>query len=282
VKFLQTNTNATVLATPQILTLDNTEATFESSEKVPFLQQTVSNGVISNTTAKEDVAISLKLKPAINKMSNFVKLDIEAKLQDFSNRKLPDALAAQAIATTSRIAKTSVVVGDGDTVVLGGLIRDVSSDTTSKVPVLGDIPVLGWLFKSKSTSAQKSNLLIFITPKIVRQYEAVRGILDRKLKERDDFLERSVGGVDIGKDFRDKIIRSLPDVKKIQNDKPQTNFTIDNSPDGSMQQTDDTALPPPSSSSPSTDTTQAPAPVPGSDLPPPPAGDMSPPGFNGG
>jgi general secretion pathway protein D len=282
VKFLQTNTNATVLATPQILTLDNTEATFESSEKVPFLQQTVSNGVISNTTAKEDVAISLKLKPAINKMSNFVKLDIEAKLQDFSNRKLPDALAAQAIATTSRIAKTSVVVGDGDTVVLGGLIRDVSSDTTSKVPVLGDIPVLGWLFKSKSTNSTKSNLLIFITPKIVRQYEGVRKILDRKLKERDDFLERSVGGVDIGKDFRDKIIRSLPDVKKLQNDRPQTNFTIDNTADGSMQQTDN-ALSPPISSPPSIDTSEAPAPVPGSDLPPPPAGDMPPPAdFNGG
>jgi general secretion pathway protein D len=287
IKFLQTNTNATVLATPQILTLDNTEATFESSEKVPFLQQTVSNGVISNTTAKEDVAISLKLKPAINKLSNFVKLEIEAKLQDFSNRKLPDALAAQAIATTSRFAKTSVVVGDGDTVVLGGLVRDVASDTTSKVPILGDIPVLGWLFKAKSTNSTKSNLLIFITPKIVRQYEAVRGILDRKLKERDDFLEKAVGGVDIGKDFRDKIIRSLPDVNKLQTDKPQTNFTIDSSTDGSMQQLEESgnsgAANPRSSSGPDTSLAPSgPAPVPASDLPPPPGMDGMPPAFNGG
>jgi general secretion pathway protein D len=232
IKFLQTNTNASVLATPQILTLDNTEATFESAEKIPVLSQTVSNGTVSTGTTKEDVSISLKIKPAINKMSNFVKLDIEAKLQDFSNRKLPDALANQAVAINSRTAKTSVVCADGDTIVLGGLVRDVANDTVAKIPVLGDIPVLGWLFRSKDTNSTKSNLLIFITPKIIRQYEAVRGILDRKLKERDDFLERAVGGVDIGKDFRDKMIRSLPDIAKLKTEKPQTNFTIDNSTDG--------------------------------------------------
>jgi hypothetical protein len=238
VKFLQTNTNASVLATPQILTLDNTEAVFESAEKIPVLTQTVSNGTVQTGSTKEDVSISLKIKPAINKLSNFVKMDIEAKLQDFSNRKLPDALAAQAIAVNSRTAKTSVVCADGDTIVLGGLVRDVANDTVSKIPVLGDIPVLGWLFRSKQNESTKSNLLIFITPKIIRQYEAVRGILDRKLKERDDFLERAVGGVDIGKDFRDKIIRSLPDIAKIKNDKPATNFTIDSSTDGMQYDND--------------------------------------------
>ncbi len=233
VSFLQTNTNATVLATPQILTLDNTEATFESAEKVPVPTTTVNGtGQATSGTTKEDVAISIKLKPAINKMSNFVKLDIEAKLQDFSDRVLPAAVANQAQAILSRTAKTSVVVADGDTVVLGGLIRDTASESTTKIPVLGDIPVLGWLFKSKKNTSQKSNLLIFITPKIIRQYEAIRGVLDRKLKERDDFLERAVGGVDIGKEFRDKIIRSLPDLAKVRNEKPATNFTIDNTTDG--------------------------------------------------
>jgi general secretion pathway protein D len=231
VKFLQTNTNASVLATPQILTLDNTEATFESTEKVPVVSQTISNGTVSAGagTTTQDASISLKIKPAINKMSNFVKLDIEAKLQDFSNRKLPDAAG---FAVNSRIAKTSVVCADGDTIVLGGLVRDLANDSVAKIPVLGDIPVLGWLFRAKQSEATKSNLLIFITPKIIRQYEAIRGILDRKLKERDDFLERAVGGVDLGKDFRDKIIRSLPDLAKVKNDKPQTNFTIDNNTDG--------------------------------------------------
>ena len=284
VKFLQTNTNASVLATPQILTLDNTEATFESAEKIPVLTQTVSQGQVSTGTTREDVSILLKIKPAINKMSNFVKLDIEAKLQDFSNRKLPDALANQAIAINSRSAKTSVVCADGDTIVLGGLVRDVANDTVSKIPVLGDIPVLGWLFRSKSSESTKSNLLIFITPKIIRQYEAVRGILDRKLKERDDFLERAVGGVDIGKDLRDKIIRSLPDIAKVKNEKPQTNFTIDNSADGmqyegnsSNRGSDNTSSAAPAPVPPVDPSNAVPAPMPGGDFGLPPA-----PSYDGG
>ncbi len=288
IKFLQTNTNATVLATPQIMTLDNVEATFESAEKVPVLTQSVSQGTVSTGTTKEDVAISIKLKPAINKLSNFVKLEIEAKLQDFSGRELPRALADQALATISRTAKTQVVVADGDTVVMGGLVRDTAKETQRKVPVLGDIPVLGWLFKSKTSQSSKSNMLIFITPKIIRQYEAVRGILDRKLKERDDFLERSVGGVDLGKDFRDKIIRSLPDINKVKNAKPQTNFTIDNSPDGSMQ-FDETGggsssggYPPaeaPVNTTLAPGAPAGPAPVPGADgsFAPPEGGDYMPP-----
>lgn len=291
VKFLQTNTNATVLATPQILTLDNTEANFESAQKIPVLSQTVSNGTVSTGTTKEDVSISLKIKPAINKLSNFVKMDIEAKLQDISNQKLPDALANQAVAINSRTAKTSVVVADGDTVVLGGLVRDVANDTVAKIPVLGDIPVLGWLFRSKDSESTKSNLLIFITPKIIRQYEKVRGILDQKLKERDDFLERAVGGVDIGKDFRDKIIRSLPDVKKVVNEKPQTNFTIDNGTDQMNydQGPNAGALNRPSSSYDSAaapaQAAPAPAPVPADPnmaVPPPPAPEYVPPTFDGG
>lgn len=288
VKFLQTNTNATVLATPQIMTLDNVEATFESAEKVPVLTQTVSNGTVSTGTTKEDVAIKIKLKPAINKLSNFVKLEIEAQLQDFSGRSLPKALEDQALATISRTAKTQVVVADGDTIVMGGLVRDSAKESVRKVPILGDIPVLGWLFKSKSNESAKSNMLIFITPKIVRQYEAVRGILDRKLKERDDFLERSLGGVDLGKDLRDKIVRSLPDMNKIKNEKPQTNFTIDNSPDGNMMMNDPANSGASSSSGPGskTDTSKGPAPVPApaGDNPFAPANDAPPPpaGFEGG
>lgn len=291
VKFLQTNTNATILATPQILTLDNTEATFESGEKVPVPSAVTSaTGVTTGGTTKEDVLISIKLKPAISKLSNFVKLDVEAKLQDFSQRKLPAAVADQAQAILTRTAKTSVVVADGDTIVLGGLVRDVNQETTAKVPFLGDIPVLGWLFKSRTTSAQKSNMLIFITPKIIRQYEAIRTVLDRKLKERDDFLEKAVGGVDMGKDFRDKIIRSLPDINKIKNNKPQTNFTIESGPDATMMMEENSGNRAGSSvqspNAPTNGTTpefpNAPPAnfanpyVPGADLPPPPSG------YNGG
>src|SRR4029077_4638086 len=108
--------------------------------------------------------------------------------------------------TLDRTAQTTVIVGDADTVVLGGLIRDNSNETTNKVPILGDIPLLGWLFKSKSTQSLKSNLLIFMTPHIIRQYEKVRAILDKKLRERDDFLEGYNGGEDPYRQQRDNVI----------------------------------------------------------------------------
>ncbi len=226
---MQTNSNATVLATPQILTLDNTEALFDSVEKIPTIQTTLTNGIQQATPgAKEDVGISIKLKPSINKMSNFVRLEIEAKLQDFSGRELPGALGQGGLATTSRQAKTTITVADGDTVVMGGLTRDKQTKTVSKIPLLGDIPVLGWLFRATKDESDKINLLLFITPKIIRQYEKIRTVLDQKLKERDDFIETSVGGNDTNRAKRDDIIRSLPDLNALKNNRPQTNFSIDN------------------------------------------------------
>jgi hypothetical protein len=109
------------------------------------------------------------------------------------------------------------MVSDTDTIVLGGLTRDKSTEVMNKVPLLGDIPILGWLFKSKNSTIEKTNLMIFITPKIMRQPENVRMVLDKKLKERDEFVERAFGGEDYHRDARNKIIRGLPDVKKITN-----------------------------------------------------------------
>jgi general secretion pathway protein D len=228
IKAIQTTTNTNVLATPQISALDNSEANFESAEKIPYLTSTAVQGAgVSNSIQKESVAVSIKIKPQINKMSNFVKLDVTAKLGDIETRALPSAVQDQAYATLDRTTQTTVVVGDADTVVLGGLVRDKTSDTISKIPLLGDIPLLGWLFKSKTTTVAKSNLLIFMTPHIIRQYAKVRAILDRKLKERDDFIEGSAGGEDPLREHRDAIIRSLPDIKDIEQKKPATTVTID-------------------------------------------------------
>jgi general secretion pathway protein D len=232
IKALQTNANANVVATPQILTMDNTEAVFESRENVPVAttQVAAAGGISTNSFTKEPVSISIKIKPSINKMSNFVKLDIDTKLEDFS-KNAPDAIASQARGTSTRMAKTVVTVADGDTVVLGGLTRDKKTDSESKVPLLGDIPILGWLFKSRESTSEKSNLLIFITPKIIRQYESIRTVLDQKLKERDEFIEASAGGDDLARPARDKMIRSLPSLDAIKNSKTQTNFTIDKDAD---------------------------------------------------
>ncbi len=232
IKAIQTNNYGNVLATPQILTLDNTEATFESAEKIPVPTVTAIQGSTSTSVTKEAVSLSIKIKPQINKMSNFVKLDVTTKLADISSRDLPAQVQQLAFATTERNAQTSVVVADSDTVVLGGLIRDKQSETVSKVPLLGDIPLLGWLFRAKKTATEKTNLMIFMTPHIVRQYEKIRALLDRKLKEREDFVERQAGGRDLMRDYRDDLIRRLPNISDITSYRPKTAETIDEGEDG--------------------------------------------------
>jgi general secretion pathway protein D len=227
INFIQTNSKSNILATPQIIALDNTEAFFEQSENIPYLtSNATANGVVTTQPSKERVALSIKITPQINKISNFVKLKVEAKLGNIENRVLPAAVQGQAFATQDRTATTTVVVADKDTVVLGGLTRDTAQETTKKIPILGDIPILGWLFKSHTSDVEKTNLLIFLTPRIVREYENVRAILDKKLKERDDFLETNTGGDDTVRKQRDALIRSLPDLTNIGN-KPATGAVLE-------------------------------------------------------
>jgi general secretion pathway protein D len=224
IKLIQSTTNSNVLATPQIIALDNAEATFESSEKIPIQTNTVIPNVgTQQSFTKEPVILSIKIKPQINKVTNFVKLDVTAKHGDLGNN-VPAALVGQTFSTLDRTAQTTVVVGDSDTIVLGGMIRDKTTDSVKKIPLLGDLPLLGWLFKAKSSSIQKSNLLIFMTPHIVRQYEKIRTILDKKLKERDDFIETTAGGEDLLRYQRDAIIRSLPDIQELSKTHPDTSI----------------------------------------------------------
>jgi general secretion pathway protein D len=221
INFIQSHSKSNILATPQIIALDNTEAFFEQSENIPYLtSNATANGVVTTQPSKERVALSIKITPQINKISNFVKMKVEAKLGNIEQRVLPQAVQGQAFATQDRTATTTVVVADKDTVVLGGLTHDTAQEATKKIPILGDIPILGWLFKSTNSDVVKSNLLIFLTPRIVREYENVRAILDKKLKERDDFLETNTGGDDMVRKQRDDLIRSLPDMNNIMKSPP--------------------------------------------------------------
>lgn len=185
---IASNTNTNVLATPQILALDNTEAVFEVGESIPNPERTTANNgstTVSNKSQK--VALTLKITPQINKVTRFVKLKIDQKIQDFSNRALPDGLKNQGVATVERAANTTVVVRDKDTIAMGGLMRDKELEVESKVPLLGDIPVLGWLFKNRQKQVEKVNLLFFLTPRILANYqtdnsEQVRDLLNRRAK----------------------------------------------------------------------------------------------------
>lgn len=131
---------------------------------MPF-QGSATQSTIGTTTSVErkDIGINLKIKPQISE-GDYIRMDINQEISAVKDSK------GQAIdlVTTKRSAKTSVVVKDKETVAIGGLIQDTEEETISKVPFLGDIPLLGWLFKSKTKVRKKTNLMILLTPHIVR------------------------------------------------------------------------------------------------------------------
>lgn len=185
IKAVASDSSTNVLATPQVLALDNEEAYFEVGNEVPNPEKT-SNGTTTTTTNKpQNVSMTLKLTPHINKASRMIKLDIDNTAKDFSERPLNAVLESTGVATVNRAIKTHIIVRDKDTMAMGGLMRDKASDTIHKVPLLGDIPVLGWLFKTKEKKMEKANLLFFITPKILSPYETatannVKDVLNRR------------------------------------------------------------------------------------------------------
>ncbi len=167
VKALEQKNILNILSTPTIMTSDNKEAEIFVGENVPFLSSSnlSSTGLSQQSIERKDTGITLRITPQITE-GDYVKLDI---YQEISAVK--DALnkgAAADITTTKRSAKTSVMVKDDQTVVIGGLIQDQESKVVNKVPFLGDIPLFGWLFKTRSTTRQKTNLMILLTPRIVK------------------------------------------------------------------------------------------------------------------
>jgi general secretion pathway protein D len=193
IKMVASHSNTNVLATPQILASDNTEAIFEVGETVPVLSTTTNNGVSSQTVTTQKVAMVLKITPQINKVTRFIKLKIDQRIDDFNTgKKVGDSVGdAGGIATTSRSIVTDVIVRDKDTIAMGGLMRDKETTVFSKIPLLGDIPVLGWLFKNKARSVEKVNMLFFLTPTILAPYEKTASSNTAKLmgQRRDDLKE---------------------------------------------------------------------------------------------
>jgi general secretion pathway protein D len=119
------------------------------------------------------------------------------------------ALADQTLSISKRSIKTQIVINSGNTAVLGGLMKDRDADTETKVPILGDIPILGWLFKSKTTSKEKANLLVFITPKIIRGTPGHDEIVGKAMDKRIEFIKQ-IGG----RDPYGKQLDSLPRMAK--------------------------------------------------------------------
>lgn len=160
-----------ILSTPQILTSDNEEAEIVVGENVPFISKrerdiTTTNTVL-NSIDRKDVGITLRLTPQITE-GDYVKLNLYQEIS--SVKDASDAvLTSVGPTTTKRSTKTTVIVKDAQTVVIGGLMQEKEEQRITKVPLLGDIPALGLLFKYKTMAKNKTNLLVFLTPHIVKE-----------------------------------------------------------------------------------------------------------------
>jgi len=180
IRALKTDSDINILSTPTIVTLDNREAEIVVGQTVPFQtsQKFDSNNQPIYTFDYRDVGLTLRLTPQINS-SRFVKLDIFTKLEAL----VSNAIGIQELAPTTlkRQANTTVVVKDGHTVVIGGMIRDDKIENVSRVPILGSLPLLGPLFRSTSTRSEKNNLLIFLTPHVISNSQQLQSIAGERV-----------------------------------------------------------------------------------------------------
>ncbi|KGY10826.1 general secretion pathway protein GspD [Vibrio tubiashii] len=174
---VSTDSNSNILSSPSITVMDNGEASFIVGEEVPVITGSAASSNNDNpfqTVERKEVGIKLKVVPQINE-GNSVQLNIE---QEVSN--VLGANGAVDVRFAKRQLNTSVMVEDGQMIVLGGLIDERALESESKVPLLGDIPYLGHLFKSTSTQVEKKNLMVFIKPTIIRDGVTADGITQRK------------------------------------------------------------------------------------------------------
>jgi general secretion pathway protein D len=203
-KALQTTSNVNVLSTPHILTVENEEAEIQVGQRQPYRNQSIgglgnlsslaglagvdssalgglgglgsSLGGLGSSVQYVDIDLTLRITPQVN-ASDFVRLEIDQSLDNL------DGFFADAPITSTRQVRNVVVVRDGQPVVIGGLIRDQETKTTEKVPFLGDIPLLGAIFRRTSTTVEKRNLLVIIVPHVIKDPSDLKRIHEQRRKE---------------------------------------------------------------------------------------------------
>jgi general secretion pathway protein D len=229
---LQQSSDVNVLSTPHILTSDNEEAEITVGQNVPFqagfspgslgtglggllgggaggaagVNPSIFQGLGGLGSAfapitRQNVELKLTVKPQINE-SDFIRMVITEQTEEIASS---DPVLGPT--TSKRSAKTTVVAKDQETVVIGGIMQDRTIESVSKVPLLGDIPIVGHLFRDTTRRKTKTNLLLFLTPYIIKDQSDFRAIFERKMKERQQFVEQFYGqvpGYDVAVDFSRK------------------------------------------------------------------------------
>ena len=188
-----------------ILTLDNEEASIEVGETVPFPTggflgglagaagaTGLSGGLPSISFTREDVGIILRITPQVNE-SDWVTLDIYQEISEVKEGSATDTLSSGGPTTTKRSADTHVSVQSNQTIVIGGLMQEVETESEGKVPILGDIPLIGALFRNKKKTKRKTNLLIFLTPHVIDGPEDLQEVYRIKMLQREEFMRRFYG-----------------------------------------------------------------------------------------
>ncbi|MEZ5717613.1 MAG: type II secretion system secretin GspD [Burkholderiaceae bacterium] len=207
--FLQNSGDANVLSTPNLMTLDNEEARIVIGNNVPFVTGSYANSTGSSTVnpfttvERKDVGLMLRVRPQINE-NGTVKMAIYQEVSKIDGNTLKDTNGPT---TSKRAIESNVLVEDGSIIVLGGLLEDSYSQAEDKVPVMGDIPLLGNLFRSENRSRKKTNLMVFLRPVVVRdaaasdalmldRYESIRA-LQQAVQPAPSTVMRSVSGAPV-------------------------------------------------------------------------------------
>lgn len=197
---LEGNADTNIISTPSIVTTDNEEASLNVGQEVPFVTGSFTNagnsaGAVNpfQTIQREQIGVKLTITPQINE-GNSLLLDISQEISSIAQ----SAAGAVDLITNERIVETTVIVDDGQILVIGGLLEDVMRESEQKVPFLGSIPGLGALFRSRKTDLVKTNLLVFIRPKILR--DASQTTLETNAKYnyiRDVLRDNSAEGINL-------------------------------------------------------------------------------------
>lgn len=177
-RFLENDANANILSTPNLLTLDNEEAKIIIGQNVPFITGSYAQTGAATTATpfqtieRKDVGLTLRIKPQISQ-GGTVKLHVYQEVSSVQNQTINNAAG---VITNKRSLESTVLVDEGQIIVLGGLIQDSVSNGEDKVPILGDLPLLGNLFRHETRQRTKTNLMVFIRPYVMRDSQAHQGL----------------------------------------------------------------------------------------------------------
>ena len=217
VNVLKKQTGGNILSTPQLIAIDNEPSSISVGVNAAVgvtqtPQPTGSNNFYPQSSQiRQDVFTTLKITPYINPDGKSVRLQIEQKIDSLSlTNDGPQSLVDTSRTVTKREIKTNIILDDQETAVLGGLMHDEELDTVNKIPILGDIPILGWLFSSRKREKKKKNLIVFITPKIIKTAQDKADVLRDQVDQRVEFIKTFMNNRDNNEAQVQKILSQTP------------------------------------------------------------------------